>query len=107
MKPRTSDLMVDRIASDAALQDRLKSDPVGVLREVSQEITTKTPRVMEADVWIYRMIVLALGLVVVSSVVGIFYLSVKMGEDAFIPATITALSSGALGALAGILTPRS
>jgi hypothetical protein len=105
MKPRTSDMLVDRIAADAELREQVKTDPINTLRQVSQEITTRTPRVMEADPWVYRIIVTSLALVVVISVVGVIWLATK-GEEAFIPATVTALASGALGALAGILQPK-
>ena len=106
MKPRTSDLLVDRIAGDAKLQADLQTDPVGTLRQVSQEITTKTPRVMEADVWVYRIIVMALSLFVIIVGVGVLYIAAVYGEDGFIPATISTLAGTALGALAGILMPR-
>ncbi|AKG19963.1 hypothetical protein [Calothrix sp. 336/3] len=74
--------------------------------EISTEITEKedsnmqTP--LQSDRWIYRIVVGALALTLVSSVGGAVYLQAK-GEE--IPDILTALGSGALGGLAGLLAP--
>lgn len=55
-----------------------------------------------ADRWIYRMVVVALGLTVVISVVGGIVLGIA-GQT--IPDGVVALGSAALGGLAGLLVP--
>ena len=57
---------------------------------------------LDNDVWIYRIVVGALSLTLVSCVVGAIVLQVK-GEKA--PELLTGLGTGALGALAGLLAP--
>jgi len=74
--------------------------------EVSKKIKesvddSKSP--LDTDVWIYRIIVLVLGLVILLTVGGIMFVYNKEGST--IPETLTALGSGALGALAGLLAP--
>ncbi|MEM7553487.1 MAG: hypothetical protein AAF378_05195 [Cyanobacteria bacterium P01_A01_bin.84] len=60
----------------------------------------RTP--LQTDRWIYRIVVSALALSLVSSITGAVYLQAK-GEE--IPDILTALGSGALGGLAGLLAP--
>lgn len=57
---------------------------------------------MEKDVWLYRMVVLVLGLTVVSTVVGTLALAMA-GQST--PEVIVALGSAAIGGLAGLLAP--
>jgi hypothetical protein len=74
--------------------------------EISTEITEKedsnmgTP--LQTDRWIYRIVVGALALTLVSSLGGAVYLQAEGKE---IPDILTALGSGALGGLAGLLAP--
>ena len=60
----------------------------------------RTP--LQTDRWIYRIVVSALALSLVSSITGAVYLKAQ-GEE--IPDILTALGSGALGGLAGLLAP--
>ena len=60
----------------------------------------RTP--LQTDRWIYRIVVSALALTLISSVTGAVYLKAK-GEE--IPDILTALGSSALGGLAGLLAP--
>ena len=57
---------------------------------------------MKKDVWLYRMIIAALGLTVVASVVGAITLAMT-GQPT--PEVLVALGSAALGGMAGFLVP--
>lgn len=57
---------------------------------------------MEKDIWLYRIVVMVLGITVVASVVGAIALAL-MGEST--PEVIVALGSAAIGGLAGLLAP--
>lgn len=57
---------------------------------------------LDNDVWIYRIVVGALSLTLVSCVIGAIYLEIKAEE---VPELLTGLGTGALGALAGLLAP--
>ena len=57
---------------------------------------------MQKDVWLYRMIIAALGLTVVASVVGAITLAMT-GQST--PELLVALGSAAIGGLAGFLVP--
>jgi hypothetical protein len=58
---------------------------------------------LQSDRWIYRLVVACLGLTVLLTVLGGFYLSIKTA--ATIPEGLIALGSAAVGALAGLLAP--
>ncbi|MGN7865146.1 hypothetical protein [Chryseobacterium sp. 22458] len=58
------------------------------------------------DIWICRSIVIILGLVILMIITGIFALCIKGGSIKIEVITIcTAISSGAIGTLAGLLAP--
>ncbi len=59
---------------------------------------------MQTDVWIYRIVVAALGLAVLVSLVGAIILAV-WENDSETPQVLTAIGSAAVGALAGLLAP--
>lgn len=70
-------------------------------RNVEQEDKDmRTP--LQTDKWIYRIVVSALSLTLMSSVTGTVYLKAE-GEE--IPDILTVLGSSALGGLAGLLAP--
>jgi len=56
----------------------------------------------EKDVWIFRLVVLSLGLCMLASLVGAIVLAAK-GTDT--PEILVALGSAAVGGLAGLLAP--
>jgi len=56
----------------------------------------------ERDVWIFRLVVVSLGLYMLASLVGAIVLAAK-GTDT--PEILVALGSAAVGGLAGLLTP--
>ena len=57
---------------------------------------------LQSDVWIYRIVVAALGLAVLASVVGAIMLAMAVRP---IPEVLVALGSAALGGLGGLLAP--
>ena len=54
------------------------------------------------DVWVYRMVVAALGLAVLASLIGAIILAI---EGRSTPELLVALGSAAVGGLAGLLAP--
>lgn len=58
---------------------------------------------LQSDHWIYRIVVLALGLCVLSAMIGLILLSLRAG--ATVPDGLVAIGSAAVGALAGLLAP--
>jgi hypothetical protein len=72
----------------------VKENVVGAIRSL--------PVPLESDVWIYRMVVAAVGLVLLISVIGIITLSMQ-GKP--LPDVLVALVSAALGGLTGLMTP--
>jgi hypothetical protein len=57
---------------------------------------------LESDVWIYRMVVAAVSVVLMTSVIGVIALSMD-GKP--LPEVLVALVSAALGGLTGLLAP--
>ena len=56
----------------------------------------------QKDIWLFRIVVIALGLCVLSSLIGAIVLAAK-GLDT--PELLVALGSAAVGGLAGLLAP--
>lgn len=86
--------LADLVASDPALQAEVRSDPAGALQRLAAPL--------ETDPWIYRIIVLALALTMLSVVVASFALVLF---DKAIPDVLVALGTAAVGAVAGLLAP--
>ena len=88
------------VAEDPTLAAELQKDPVKTISSVA------SPAFIN-DVWIYRMVVVALGLAVLIVVIGAIFLGAKgTTENPFeIPQVLVALGSAAIGALAGLLAP--
>jgi hypothetical protein len=109
---RSADELVKRILSDPQEWEKVQSNPATELlklaKEVGQDLPPRPP--LESDVIIYRMVVGVIGLVAIVAVIGAI-LSVTVGEGrADSTALLTALvsiSSAAIGALAGLLSPMS
>ena len=89
--------------ADPDLIDRIKANPEKELPELREKIIRNVPVPLESDVWIYRGVVGALGLTVLSAVIGAIILaSLKVTP---VPELLTAIGSAAVGALAGLLAP--
>lgn len=91
----------NEVSSNPDLKQQFITDPIKTL----EQIADKSP--LETDKWIYRIVVLALGITIVSIVIGIIIImSVNPNfSDKGVPTILTALGSAAIGALAGLLAP--
>lgn len=80
--------------------------PDEVRKEITDVIGTLS-KPLESDVWIYRIVVVVLGLVVLCTVVGGIYITeLSRGDRQLsLPEGIVAIGSAAVGALAGLLAP--
>ena len=83
------------------LQDQFKQDPLNAI----QQFNDKSP--LESDPWIYRIVVLSLGLSILIIILGVVILMLygPIKEDKNVPTIFTAIGSAAIGALAGLLAP--
>lgn len=82
------------------LQEEFKEDPV----RAAESLATNNPK--DTDSWIYRIIVLALGMSVLSIITGLIIISVnKIPLEEQLVTIFTAIASGSIGALAGLLAP--
>jgi hypothetical protein len=86
---------IQQVTNDASLQPDQKLRLLGNLQKLS------TP--LQSDRWIFRLVVAFLGIAVLLTIIGGFYLSIKTA--ATIPEGLIALGSAAVGALAGLLAP--
>lgn len=101
--PRSADELVRRALATPERVEALQKDPEAVLRQLAREVTRDTPTA-ENDPWLYRMVVLIIGLTALVAVLGAVVI-VASGRSDRVPDILTALGSGAIGALAGFLTP--
>jgi uncharacterized integral membrane protein len=73
-------------------------------RRTSETVQTQTMKPLETDPWIYRIVVIVLGLVMLTGAGGSIALAlVPTAKD--VPTILIALGSAAVGALAGLLAP--
>lgn len=84
--------LAQAVAKDPELQQQISTNPVSVLTSVADNP-------LKTDVWIYRIIVLALSSVILAMVIDTLVQQQKPAES------VVALASTALGALAGLLAP--
>jgi len=87
--------LIQQVTND----NSLSSDQKVKLLESLQTLSTP----LQSDRWIFRLVVAFLGLTVLLTVLGGFYLSIKTA--ATIPEGLIALGSAAVGAMAGLLAP--
>jgi len=85
------------VAGDPGLQEQLKQDPVATLQNLARPPSG-------GDKWIYRLVVIALGLTGLFVVVGVFTLK-ALNNDTTIPDALVAIGSAAIAALAALLAP--
>ena len=94
MKVQSAGELAVRVAQDPELLAQIKADPVMAIANVAAPL--------QSDVWIYRMVVGALGIAVLIAIIGAIVL-VSTGK--IVPDVMTALGSASVGALAGLLAP--
>lgn len=99
MRVQSASELAEKVAQDPALQEQIRADPVTAIANLA------TP--LQSDVWVYRMVVGALGLTVLIAITGSLYLRVISEADYIrvVPDVVLALGSAAVGALAGLLAP--
>jgi len=99
---KTLDDFKTELISDSDMQNQFKADPIAAISQIQQ----KKPL---DDVWIYRIVVLALGITILSIILGTIVLIAvdRVNGDAGVPTILTAIGSAAIGALAGLLAPTS
>ncbi len=98
---KSFDEFKSELISSPRLQSQFKEDPVSAVQEFQQSNPLST------DKWIYRIIVLALGITIITIIIGVIVLigSGKITDDKGVPTILTAIGSAALGAMAGLLAP--
>ncbi len=87
--------LIQQVTNDKSLSAEQKIQLLASLQKIS------TP--LESDRWIFRLVVAFLGVAVLLTIIGGFYLSIKTAVT--IPEGLIALGSAAVGALAGLLAP--
>jgi len=90
-----------QLVSDADLQTQFRENPLEAVKQFEQ----KNP--LQTDKWIYRIIVIALGLTILAIIIGVLILmgQGQINGDQGVPTVLTAIGSAAIGALAGLLAP--
>lgn len=97
---KTIDQLKGEISSNQQLQDEFKNDPIAAINQIQQNP-------LADDKWIYRIIVLALGLTILFIIIGVIILigMEQIKDDKGVPTILTAIGSAAIGGLAGLLAP--
>jgi hypothetical protein len=93
MRIRSVKELAEKVAQDPQLAAKIQANPITALADLAA---------IPDDVWIYRIVVVALSLTVLITLIGAFYLTSK---EMALPEGILALGSAAIGALAGLLAP--
>jgi hypothetical protein len=88
--------LASMVAQDQKLQEQIKQDPVGTLERLAEPL--------ESDPWIYRIVVLSLGLAAIGVVAGVIVLKI-VDKATPIPDALVAIGSAAVAALAALLIP--
>jgi hypothetical protein len=88
--------LASMVAHDQKLQAQIKQDPVGTLERLAEPL--------ESDPWIYRIVVLSLGLAAIGVVAGVIVLKI-VDKATPIPDALVAIGSAAVAALAALLIP--
>ena len=89
------------LSNSSKLQQEFRTDPIQAL----DNFDVRNPK--ETDSWIYRIIVLMLGLSIIAIIVGLILLAFwdRRNPDSQLITIFATISSGAIGALAGLLAP--
>jgi len=95
---RTLPQLATRVANDPRLVQQIQADPAREIAEIAAAAQIPDTRV-------YRMVVGALGAVLLLCVVGAIALAYQGPPDKPIPDMLISVASAAVGALAGLLAP--
>lgn len=97
MQIQSASDLAAKVAQDPELEARIRENPVEAITKIA------APLPLQTDNWIYRIVVIALGLVILVTILGQIVLMATSGK--FLTEGIIALASAAVGALAGLLAP--
>lgn len=101
--PRSAELLAELIKHSPGLLDKSNPHASATIDTLVDKVTDYVPiPVLIGDRWLYRGIIVSLGLVAVTAIIGAIILS---SNELEIPDVVTALGSAAIGALAGLLAP--
>jgi hypothetical protein len=93
------DELLDAIRADTSISADLQEKAEAVRRQSTQEV-------LKGDLWIYRAVIVVLGITVLATIMGGLGLAFKGDITNYkLPAEIVAIGSAAVGALAGLLAP--
>lgn len=92
--------LLENIPAIANMNNEQKEE---VSKKIQESIKEARQSPLDTDVWIYRIIVMVLGFAILMTLWGIMFVYSK--DSLKVPETLTAIGSGALGALAGLLAP--
>lgn len=101
--PRSADELVKRALASQEMLEAIRQDPELALKRLALDVTRDLPT-PDGDPILYRLIVFIIGLTALISVLGAVVIAV-VHTPTEVPDILTALGSGAIGALAGFLTP--
>ncbi len=90
------------LKNNTDLQEKFKNNPIEAIKDVE----IRNPR--GTDFWIYRIIVIMLGLAIIAIIAGLILISSwshGQPKDNQLVTIFATISSGAIGALAGLLSP--
>lgn len=87
------------LKNNTDLQEKSRNNPIEALRNVEIRNTKGT------DYWIYRIIVIMLGLAIIAGLILISAWSGGEPKDNQLVTIFATISSGAIGTLAGLLSP--
>jgi hypothetical protein len=99
------DLMTNKIQYVSDLAVEVSNNPhlaKSIQENPSEALASIAASPLQTDVWIYRMVVIILGVAIISTITGAIVLAFQ-GKNS--PESIISLGSVALGALAGLLAP--
>lgn len=105
---RSADELVRRILADPQTWQKVKENPTTELLQLAKDVGEDMPASppLESDVFIYRMVVAVIGIVAIVAVVGAILVVALKGDLATpLLTALVSISSAAIGALAGLLSP--
>ena len=86
-----------QVAQDPTLAQQIRENPAQGIAAAAAP-----PSPLQTDVWVYRGVVILLGSVILTTVIGAIVLACEKKD---VPQMLTAIGSTAVGALAGLLAP--
>ena len=102
---RSAAVLAEILTNSQKLRELAAQDPE-VMVAISNGLTKYLPTpAFVNDANIYLVVVISLGVVAISAILGVICLAYGVAGTVQIPETVTALGSAAIGALAGLLTP--